>query len=274
MTLKYPLDLNTSDVDWVSFTSHKYQSNASGVVGAPTGAAITLYMPTSTPAMRNENPHGSISFSGDLGIAVRDLSVAAAQGVGRAASGDIKGSVDKIVSQFGSTVQNQTGGAVQQLAVGAIAGASNMDANQLQALSSGQIYNPNIELLYKGPQLRGFSMGYVFAPKSADEAAAANAIIKEFKIRSSAALVSGSNMLKVPDIFQITYMSGGGVNRNMNQFKRAALVDLQVQANPGLPMHASFANGMPVLTKIQMSFTEVDVILQNDHTSSFSNIGY
>ena len=60
----------------------------------------------------------------------------------------------------------------------------------------------------------------------------------------------------------------------MNQFKRAALTDVTVKANPGLPMHMSFENGMPILTQVSLSFTEVDVITRQDHMSSSSAIGY
>ncbi|WNL51122.1 baseplate wedge protein, inner [Synechococcus phage S-CREM2] len=274
MTLKYPSDLNTSDVDWVSFTAHEYKSNASGASGPQVGQPISLYMPTSTPGMANKNSYGSVKFEGSLGVAVRDAAMIGTKAVGDITGGsDAKGAVDAIVSRFGDNMSNIPS-AVNQLGVGAIASMAGIDdPNQLQALTSGEIYNPNIELLYKGPGLRDFSMMYVFAPKSEQEAAEVNQIIKEFKTRSSAAK-TGNNMLKVPNVFQITYMSGNGPNRNYNQFKKAALVNIVVQQNPGLPLHTSFANGMPVLTKIMLQFQEVDVILRDDHTSSFSNIGY
>ena len=159
MTLKYPLDLNTSDVDWVSFTPHPYVTNASGANPGPSGSAIMLYMPTSTPGMANKNSYGSVKFEGALGIAVRDLATESAGLVGNVTGGsDAKASVDSIVSKFSTNLGNAPA-AVNQLGVGAIAGMAGIDdPNQLQALTSGEIFNPNIELLYKGPGLRDFSM--------------------------------------------------------------------------------------------------------------------
>ena len=82
-------------------------------------------------------------------------------------------------------------------------------------------------------------------------------------------------MFVIPDVFSVRYMYKGGPNTNFNEFKRAALTNITVQANPGLPMHMSFENGMPIVTQISMTFTEVDVITRNDHRLPYSiEIGF
>lgn len=273
MTLRYPEELNTGDVDYVIFTAHKYVTNAAGANGPATGSPVILYMPTSSPAMSNPNGWGRKNFEGPLGALVRDV---ASEGAGMVddvfREGGGQKSIDGFKSAFSSAAKN-AGGAARQLGVGAVASVAQMEPNQLLAISRGKIYNPNVELLYKGPELRGFTFNYTFVPKSAGEAATVNSIIKEFKVQSSPS-DTGDGMYELPSVYQVQYMSRGGVNPNMNQFKRAALTDITVQANPGLPMHMSFENGMPVLTQISLSFTEVDVITKQDQMSSSSAIGY
>ena len=141
------------------------------------------------------------------------------------------------------------------------------------ALSQNQIYNPNVELLYTGPKIRGFNFNFTFVPKSEPEAVMVNSIIREFK-RWSAPEAVENGMLKVPHTWQVTYMKGGEENRNMNRFKPAALKNVAVQANPGMSMHMTFPNGMPVVTALSLSFTEVDIVTRVDHEDTNFNVGY
>ena len=272
MTLRYPQELNTADVDYVVFTPHQYQTNASGVSGGATGDPVILYMPTSTPVVSNTNNWGPKSFEGPLGALQKTV---ASEAVGMiddiGAEGGGGRSIDSIKQMVGEGMQSG-GGALKQAGVKAVAGMAQMEPNQLLALSRGRIYNPNIELLYKGPEVRGFNFSYTFVPKSAREAREVNKIIKHFKIHHSPGTDAG--MYVVPDVFSVRYMYKGGPNTNFNEFKRAALTNITVQANPGLPMHMTFENGMPVVTQMSMSFTEVDVITRDDHKKSISQIGF
>ena len=276
MTFRYPQELNPTDVDYVVFTPHKYVTNKgmkSGVPAPATGSPVMLYMPNSTPAVTNQNEFGEVRFNGKLGEITRDLATTASSEIDKIGDGGNAGDALKnIASTFGDNIADAPG-AAKQLAVKGVAEAAGMQANQLLAMSRGLIYNPNIELLYKGPKLRGFNFQYTFVPKSAQEAAEVNKIIKHFKMHSSP-FENDHGMYVVPDVFSVKYMHRGGPNRNMNEFKRAALQSISVQANPGLPMHMSFENGMPIITQIAMQFMEVDVITRNDHMNSVSNIGF
>ena len=267
MTFRYPSNLNTNVVDYVIFTPHAYRSNKAGANGPKTGEAVVLYMPETTPSMSNPNGWGAVSFEGPLGEITKEVGANLASGVTKiGGEGGTQASIDAIKNSIAAAAEGAPG-AARQMAVGAIAGQANMTASQLMALGTGQVYNPNIELLYKGPDLRGFNFQFLFAPKSAGEALEVNAIIKHFK-KHSAPADSGAGMFRVPDVFQVVYMSGPGRNKNMNEFKRAAMTNIQVQSNPGLPSYSTFDNGMPVLTALSMTFTEVDLILRSDHEQS------
>ena len=281
--MRYPLELNTGEADCVTFTHFKYQNNSgTGRAGAPppsVSAAIQLYMPASTPSMGNANDWGEASFSGPLGAIKRDIGTFAGDALIEAdissfegATKSAKGSVEQFKQTFvNKDTAGRIGNAGKQFALEQIAGPLGFsDANQMLALSRGEIYNPNVELLYKGPKLRQFNFTYQFAPKSAQEAAIVNKIIKEFKMYS--APVDKGTMYEVPHLWQVTYMSGGSENRKMNTFKRAACTKVSLQANNGMSMHASFSDGQPIIYTLGLAFNEVDVITRKDHEDS--EVGY
>ena len=282
MTFRYPFELNPDVIDYVVFRPHKYKTNMAGGNGIPTGAPVTLYMPTTTPTLDNNNKWGEKNFAGPMGRIIRQGLSDVTQAVDslkaedfqskEAAESRAKADIDRIKSTMAEAGKSG-GGALKQAGLEAIGQQFEMNANQLMAMSTGKSFNPNVELLYEGPTLRGFNFQYTFAPKSAEEAQEVADIIKHFKIHHSPADTQ-NGMYEIPDVFQVTYMSGGDYNRFMPQFKRAALTDIQVQANPGLPMYMAFENGCPIVTAMSLTFTEVDVITRNDHQSSYSYIGY
>ena len=58
---------------------------------------------------------------------------------------------------------------------------ANVSTEQLLARQSGQIFNPNLELLFNGPTLRSFSFSFKMTPRSAQEARQCKNIIRSFK---------------------------------------------------------------------------------------------
>jgi hypothetical protein len=261
MTLRYPID---GTGDWVTFQAHEYRSNASGGNGQPAGAAIVLYMPNSTPTVTNGQTWESKKFEGPMGVAAREIGVAVAggatDGLGKGLTEGGYGVVDGLKAAAGQ-IKNLPDIARQGAitAAGQFAGTS---ANQIMALSRGKVFNPNIELLYEGPNVRSFNFNFNFIPKSASEAARVAAIILQFKKLSAPLQVS--QMYEIPKVWQVSYSGVGG--SWMNKFKKAAMTSISVQYNAGLDQHATFSNGFPIRTDIQMSFQEVDVITRNDHT--------
>ena len=281
MSLRYPSDLNPSVVDYVVFSPEEYRTNQSypgqesNFGSAPSsGQSIVLYMPNSTPAVGNENSWQAKGDEGPLGQLKRNVAMGAASvamNVGTEAGGGISGLTEGLKAQM-EEAKAKGGGAARQAAVNAIGGTFGYSGSALLALQRGQIYNPNIELLYQGPNLRSFNFDYTFVPKSPGETAAINSIILEFKKASSAQASGG--MLKVPNVWRVTYMTRGVQNPYMNAFKKAALLGVTVQHNNGTDMHHSFGDGMPVVTSLQLQFQEVDIILRDDHDSSGSLQGY
>lgn len=200
-------------------------------------------------------------MEGPLGDIRRGLAIGAADVVMQ--PGDAFKNIGSKITDQVKNIQNKVGPAAKQLAMNAVAGVAGTNANGVLAMQRGQIYNPNVELLYDGPGLREFGFAFNFIPKSAAEATAANSIIKEFKKWSSPK--EEGSMFEVPHIWKIQYMTNGRKNMNMNQFKKCALTNISVQANPTSDLHQAFPDGMPVVTSMTLAFQEVDIITRKDH---------
>ena len=105
---------------------------------------------------------------------------------------DMKGSIENVqnnLTGLGKQVAADVGGVdgikdiatkfFTSKAVGALGG--NVSVNQLLARQSGEIFNPNMELLFNGPTLRSFRFSFKMTPRSSAEAEQIKLIIRSFK---------------------------------------------------------------------------------------------
>lgn len=293
--LKYPLDLNENTTDFVTFDHFPYTTNrpisgqrsavrpgarGSGPVDgiAPPGggsgrSSITLYIPNSIPKMGYKQIWEQETAPGAAGTFERNL---AGLGVDVLSSNNPFETGKRIGEAIGGAFSAEGVGtgiaAVRQKFIEQLARGANANANSLIALGTGQIFNPNVEVVYQGPVLRDFSFSFTFAPKNSTEARAIKDIIFEFK-KWSAPTVEGAQggMLKIPDVWLVRY--NGLFKFNVNPFKKATLKGVDVGYNPGLNTHMTFDDGEPVVITIRLDFTEVDYILQEDHDKA-RNAGY
>lgn len=249
MTLKYPATLNDR-ADFIEFSHFKYRSNQKGGRGsAPAeGRKIKLYMPESTPDIQNNNNWEGKSFEGPLGLVT--------SGTARAAIGDAGGAGQALSNAFG---------AGRQLWAQQAAKIAGMTAGQLTALKNGKVYNPNVELLYSAPAMRGYSFQFRFVASTKAEHAIIRNIILEFK-QYSAPLAQG-DMFEVPHIWGIRYKNPD----LMGRFKYAALKTVSVQANPSTQYHVTHEDDAPIEYGMGLAFQETNIITREDHTSG---IGY
>jgi len=264
--LSYPTGGTLEGSDYVLFQHYKYKNREAVTIGAapPSGGDIRLYMPNSTPQISNSQGWGEVSIPGPLGEAVKTLATSAGEGIGALSGlgGTGEGSIDKLKSAF-SNAQKSGRGILGQVGINMVASKLPLNAKQLTSLAMGKIFNPNTELTYDGPGLRSFSMGFNFVPKNAAEARVVTEIIREFKMWGAPREDNG--MFELPDVWKVTYVSGGRVD-TMNRFKPAALTGVTVQANPSLNHHSTYTDGTPVETAIHLSFKEVELITRQDHT--------
>ncbi len=155
-----------------------------------------------------------------------------------------------------------------------IAGAATGDQKALMQRASGQVINPNMELLFNGPQLRDFSFAFNFTARSAGEGATILRIIRFFKQGMSPIRSQSNLFLKSPHTFKLEYKNGSSSHKALNKFKECALKSCALQYTPD-GNYATFDDG--VMTKYQMTlgFTELEPVFNDDYADfSQSEIGY
>lgn len=156
------------------------------------------------------------------------------------------------------------------------------EAVQAQGLLSrltGQVANPNLELLFNGPTLRPFSFNFRMAPRSSPEAANVKKIIRFFKKGMAVQGRTGDTFLKSPNVFNIQFLSGDSSEQtSLPKIKTCALIGCDVNYTPdgSYMTFADSANGYPMTCyEMTLRFSELEPIYANDYDATSENsIGY
>ena len=155
--------------------------------------------------------------------------------------------------------------------VGAFGG--NVSVNQLLARQSGQIFNPNMELLFNGPTLRNFRFSFKMTPRSPEEAEQCKLIIRTFKMNMAPKVTNGrgeqSLFLNTPNVFELRYKSGAANHPFLHRFKQCFLTDISVNYT-GEGVYATYENREPVSMIMDLTFKELEPIYDQDY---FDDIG-
>ena len=177
------------------------------------------------------------------------------------------GTQNAINSAFGAAAANLFG--------------ANTSAAGVLARSSGQILNPNTELLFNGVKLRSFNFTFNLAPRSDDEARVIQQIVRTFKLNMAPTTGSGTGsegrkltglFLKSPNVFQLQYMKGAQPHPYLNKFVVAALTNMQVNYT-GSGTYMTYHDGMPVHMIMTLSFQELSPIYAEDQ-DELGGMGY
>lgn len=142
----------------------------------------------------------------------------------------------------------------------------------LLSRTTGQVLNPNLELLFQGPTLRTFQFQFKMSPRNKSEADAVKRIIKTFKRRMAVKKESTGLFLKAPNVFQIQYLKGESeVHRSLPLIKVCALLNFSVDYTPN-GSYMTFdggENGDPeasmVTYVLSMAFQEIEPIYDTDY---------
>ena len=164
--------------------------------------------------------------------------------------------------------------------VGAFGG--NVTVNQLLARQSGQIFNPNMELLFNSPTLRNFRFSFKMTPRSPEEAEQCKLIIRSFKMNMAPKVTSGrggqSLFLNTPNVFELRYKSGIANHPFLHRFKQCFLTDISVNYT-GEGVYATYENREPVSMIMDLTFKELEPIYDQDYFDAVgldadSTVGY
>ena len=199
-----------------------------------------------------------------------------------------KKEIDGFMSKLNTNreqMQAMAGAVAASAALGNLKG--NQSPNTLGSRFNGQILNPNLELLFTGPNLREFSFQYLLTPRSPAEARQVIGIIKTFKQNmlprtSSSAGADKQNtdsfFLKTPNIFRLEYQNNGSPHPFLNKFKDCALQACNVEYTPQ-GTYATFPDGVMHAYRLTLQFTELDPVYAEDYdegsgSTSFSGLNY
>ena len=133
---------------------------------------------------------------------------------------------------------------------------------------SGKVLNPNLELLFGGPQLRLFNYNFRFTPREAREAREVKGIIKFFKKNMAPIRERGRLFLKTPNVFKLKYFfKNGRQHPFLNKIKICALRDLTVNYTPD-GSYMTYDDGSMTSYDVTMTFGELNPIYQEDFDNS------
>ena len=144
---------------------------------------------------------------------------------------------------------------------------TSVSLKQLMGGVSGTIMNPNVEMMYESPELRGFQLRFKMQARNQGESVNIKKICYQFK-RALHAGFGGSvaftathagSMITVPKICQVSFMTGGDLNVYVPQYKPCAITQVDINYTPD-GAWASLDNGAPVATEIAVTFKETKLI--------------
>ena len=275
-TLRYPRQsLEQFGYDYIQISAYDYEKG--GKTGLETGKDKKSgfgsggrfkkkYETIQLPMQPNLSESTGVSWGkGEL----NEIEAAAARGAMGTIEGAGAGKVDDILGAGADMIGEFKGMLKDPQAKGAIAAyfAGQAVGQNVLTRATGNVINPNMELLFEGPTMRSFSFNFTLTPRDREEARICRKIIRAMK-RNMAPQRSSSNLfLKTPRIFQIEYIYGEGNTPHpfMNKFKPCACQNFNVNYTPD-GSYMTYA-GEPSMTSytIGMSFGEIEPIYADEY---------
>ena len=158
---------------------------------------------------------------------------------------------------------------------------ANVSTSQLLARSTGQVFNPNLELLFDKPTLRTFRFSFKMTPRSQEESRQCKLIVRSFKrnmapkanVEGSGSLSGSSIFLKSPNIFELRYRKGNSDHPFLHKFKQCFLTDFSVNYTAE-GVHTTYDDATPISMQMDMTFKEIEPIYDVDYADSDTSVGF
>ena len=152
----------------------------------------------------------------------------------------------------------------------------NLNINQMVSRASGQVFNPNLEVLFDGVKIREFIFPFQLVARNRREGQEIMMIIRKFKESMAAKRQTGDSkeglFIAAPDIFQLEYMKGGKKHPFLNSFLPMALTTVQLDYS-GAGTYATFRDGTPTNISMILRFKEINPIYAEDYEGT-TGVGY
>jgi len=283
--LRYPLTIPELGYDFIRITAYKYVTGGREALKLKNKKSAKERLlqnntPLETiilPMQPNFSESNAVSWGGDNLNPIQMVAGAAAMG-GIEALGNF-GDREKLVEAAQGAIKDvgndltailsdpASGPALVAYFAGQAVGAN------ILSRTAGVTLNPNLELLFKGPNLRTFAFNFRFTPRSKEEAREVKEIIRVFK-KNMAVQRSYSNLfLLTPNIFTVEYIynengsSAGQQHPYLNIFKPMAMTNLNVNYTPDGTYMTYNDGGSLTQYDLQMSFGEIEPIYADEYDS-------
>jgi len=182
--------------------------------------------------------------------------------------------IQEIIKEIGNVKGNDISENTRKAAVAAISASfvnalsGNVSTTGLISRATGQIFNPNLELLFEGVNLRAFPFTFDLAPRNKAEGEVVKEIIRTFKSNMTAKKTGKSGgstvFVEAPSVFEVSYMTGNKPHKFLNKFKQMALTDISLNYT-GSGTYATYHDGTPVHIQMTLTFKELNPIYSEDY---------
>ena len=281
----YPIGLGSTKQDIIKFTMLEYKPSGVGPVGQQSTSSFGGARGSDANWSKDRKIAGTvvlpipsgISDTNSLDWGSNSMNALEAALAAAAFEGIEKG-IGKGIESLGSSIKESTKDADTKKAFGAAFAGAAVGGNSAALLSraEGAVINPNMELLFNGPQLRPFTFTFKLSARSKEESKQIISILNFFK-RGMSAIKSESNLfLKAPNTFKIQYIHRPlGPDKDhpyIGRIKECALQSLTVDYTPE-GQYATFTDGVMVSYQMNMQFQELEPIFNSDY-EGLDGIGY
>ena len=256
----YPLGLGNSKQDIITFNMLKYEPKKCQGLGFSERTSLrnsigSVILPVPGGIQDANSVNWGSSDMNPLEIALASMSLGF---INEGGSGLVEAS-----KNVGQGVKAGAGDA--KTAIAAMFASQATGAKDLLTRTTGAIINPNMELLFKGPQLRPFTFTFKMSARSQDEAKNIIKIIRFFK-QGMAPIQSASNIfLKSPHTFRIQYKLRGETDHPyIGKIKECALQSCGVQYTPE-GTYATYHDGVMASYQMTLTFSELEPVFNNDY---------
>ena len=238
-TVLLPMPSNLQDGNSVSYNDSQMNSITAAAIGGFTGAAKAGQAKSGSDALEGvKKVFGATAVeSGVAGL-----------GMGNATDLATKYLAAQAVNIFGA----------------------NVTLEQIMSRQTGEIFNPNMELLFSGPTLRAFKFQFKMMPRNRDESDQVKRIIRTFK-KNMAPKTNRSNLfLNTPNIFELRYRQGESEHKFLHKFKQCVLQDIAINYT-GEGNYATYDDGTPISMVMDLTFKELAPIYDIDYDDPDTN---
>ena len=177
-----------------------------------------------------------------------------------------KDSVTTLINDVGGLAEavGENSGDVKDALAGALAKAAT--GGDIQTRATGQIINPNMELLFKNPVLRDFSFSWKMSPRDEEESRMILKIIRMFKQSQAVKRSKSQVFLKSPNTYKLQWLTGNKEHSYLPKIKEVALKQFAMTYTPD-GNYQVYENSSMVSYQMTMTFGELEPIYHDDYSN-------